>query len=230
VSEVIRLSLDTEFMTYYTPKGVGLISMGIVPIDDTSLPNFYEVRDTFKKPIVQREKFLKKEVIPKLFLPPFEDTKPLTGAQFRSSLARYFYEVARSVDSPASMQVWVKSGKKDLEILKRRITDRVANRIIKRTAINFLTFHDIHDLPDVRGMTYLTKPEIDKHKKHNSYFDAEHQASYIRWVEANLSATCTEKLAMDAFAKSTVNSKASKYKATGIPVADKCSSIFCAPK
>ncbi len=208
MSEIIRLSLDTEFneeapMPHWT--GTDFISIGLVNIDQDihvdplSNIGFYAVSSEFNQKAAEDFDFVREHVLPKLYIDCFKDNRPMTEANIAEGVKDYIRKQAEDNPQADTLELWALNKTTDAYLFAKMFrTQMRMKRFLESIGIKHFVERDLKELKPFEKSITAPKPELITSKYHNSFYDACHQAQIIQWVKANTRPTCTETAAMDA--------------------------------
>jgi len=206
VSEVIRLSLDTEFNERAEKNSFLdiLMSIGFVDIDDGTDLGHYAVHGDYndKAPM---DDFVRDIVVPRLFIDSSSEASARTKYTTDGLLSitkGYFRRRVEGQPDATKVEFWAKNGSYD-NVLLCRLFGGMMNlySFMNDIGIEKTNFRDLNELKFPPREMATPKPKAGENKLHNSFYDACHQAEIIRWVEANRTPVCTEAASMGAAIK-----------------------------
>ncbi|PCI01932.1 MAG: hypothetical protein COB76_00050 [Alphaproteobacteria bacterium] len=203
MSEVIRLSLDTEFNELAPskePMSFEFISIGLKNIDNEE-DGYYAVSSEFdEKKSAKSNKFVASHVLPKLYLEHDKEEVQQDLKSIRIGVSRYLMQSAVNFRGAKKMELWAKNGSYDNVAICRLLGGMQQFRGTVTMFNMDVKFRDLNELTMPKNPA-TPKPAGDETRLHNAFYDACHQAEIIRWVEANERPRCSETATMNAAVK-----------------------------
>ena len=207
MSNVIRLSLDTEF-NEEAPMGhwsaTDFISIGLVNIDQTisaeplSNIGFYAVSSEFNQQAAANFDFVRDHVLPKLFIDCFEGDRAMPEQDIAEGVKDYLRQQVRQKPGADTIELWALNKTTDMYLFSKMFGSQVRMRqFLSEIGIEKFIERDLKELKPLEQGIIVPKPKLIKSKYHNAFYDSCHQALTIQWIEGNQLAVCTETASMD---------------------------------